>query len=150
MTFVVVSAFQCRWQRQNTTIATAPVPAETRTPKLERIADELLYLTKLESRTTLVLFRLKIGLNRYGPVVSTPNSSGSATAGSGSVSADTKEAEKLGFKYLRLISHFLLKSSDPAIEGGALVVICENKSLIEKDLLQHIHAHNISIWTHLL
>ncbi|PON96362.1 hypothetical protein TorRG33x02_079510, partial [Trema orientale] len=43
---------QYRRQGQNTTTATALVPVETRTLKLERIADELLYLTKLESTTT--------------------------------------------------------------------------------------------------
>ncbi|POO00704.1 Ribosomal protein [Trema orientale] len=79
------------------TLSTATAPAETRTQKLERIADELLDLTKLERYDYSVLFRLKMGLNRYGPAVSAPSSAGSAAAGSGSASADAKAAEKTAF-----------------------------------------------------
>ncbi|PON66775.1 Ribosomal protein [Parasponia andersonii] len=79
------------------TLSTATAPAETRTQKLERIADELLDLTKLERYDYSVLFRLKMGLNRYGPAVSAPSSAGSAADGSGSASADAKAAEKTAF-----------------------------------------------------
>ncbi|KAF7806982.1 50S ribosomal protein like [Senna tora] len=64
---------------------------ETRTQKLERIADELLDLNKLERYDFTILWRLKMGLNRYGPAV-TGLGSGSASAGSGSGAADAKAA----------------------------------------------------------
>ncbi|XP_021908059.1 uncharacterized protein LOC110822290 [Carica papaya] len=67
---------------------------ETRSQKLERIADELLDLTKLERHDYSILFRLKLGLNRYGPAVSGPSSPGPA-ADSGS--AETKAAEKTAY-----------------------------------------------------
>lgn len=56
--------------------------AETRTQKLERIADELLDLTKLERYDYSILFRHKMGLNRYGPALSGPSSPGAAATGS--------------------------------------------------------------------
>ncbi|KAE8700076.1 50S ribosomal protein L7/L12 [Hibiscus syriacus] len=67
---------------------------ENRTQKLERIADELLDLTKLERYDYSILFRLKLGLNRYGPAVSGVTSP-AASAGSGA--AETKAAEKTAF-----------------------------------------------------
>lgn len=71
--------------------------AESRTQKLERIADELLDLTKIERYDYSILFGLKMGINRYGPAVSAPGSAGSASAGTGSASADAKAAEKTAF-----------------------------------------------------
>ena len=78
------------------TLSTATA-TETRTQKLERIADELINLTKLERYDYSVLFRLKMGLNRYGPAVSAPSSASADGAGSGSASADAKAAEKTAF-----------------------------------------------------
>ncbi|XP_062101798.1 uncharacterized protein LOC133807571 [Humulus lupulus] len=75
----------------------AATATEPRTQKLERIADELLDLTKLERYDYSVLFRHKMGLNRYGPAVSAPSSGGSGAAGSGTASADAKAAEKTAF-----------------------------------------------------
>ncbi|KAL4387441.1 hypothetical protein GQ457_09G010900 [Hibiscus cannabinus] len=66
--------------------------AENRTQKLERIADELLDLTKLELYDYSILFRLKLGLNRYGPAVSGATSAAASAAG-----AETKAAEKTAF-----------------------------------------------------
>lgn len=68
---------------------------ESRTQKLERIADELLDLTKLERYDFAILFRCKLGLDRFGPAVSGFPSSGPAASGSGS--AETKAAEKTAF-----------------------------------------------------
>ncbi|KAK2656810.1 hypothetical protein Ddye_009862 [Dipteronia dyeriana] len=68
---------------------------ETRTQKLERIADELLDLTKLERYDYSILLRHKLGLNRYGPAVAGPSSTGVAADGSGS--AEAKAAEKTVF-----------------------------------------------------
>ncbi|XP_054822112.1 uncharacterized protein LOC129320610 [Prosopis cineraria] len=72
---------------------------ESRTQKLERIADELLDLNKLERYDFTILWRLKMGLNKYGPAVTGFGSSGSASAGAGSGSADVKAAaaEKTAF-----------------------------------------------------
>ncbi|XP_023517705.1 uncharacterized protein LOC111781380 [Cucurbita pepo subsp. pepo] len=69
--------------------------SEERTQKLERIADDLLGLTKIERHDYAILFRLKMGLNKYGPAVSGLSASGSASAGS--ASAVAKEAEKTVF-----------------------------------------------------
>ncbi|KGN48616.1 uncharacterized protein LOC101203973 [Cucumis sativus] len=69
--------------------------AEERTQKLERIADELLDLTKIERHDYAILFRYKMGLNKYGPAVSGLSAPGSAAAGS--AAAETKEAEKTVF-----------------------------------------------------
>ena len=68
------------------TRATAP-------PKLERIADELLSLTKLERHDYSVLFRLKLGLNRYGPAISAAG----PAAGAESAPAEAAAAEKTAF-----------------------------------------------------
>ncbi|CAI9111265.1 OLC1v1011444C1 [Oldenlandia corymbosa var. corymbosa] len=72
---------------------------EPRTQKLERIADELLSLTKIEKHDYAILFRHKLGLNRYGPAVSgiSDPSSGSAASGPGAGAADAQAAEKTIF-----------------------------------------------------
>ncbi|GMN34331.1 hypothetical protein TIFTF001_004641 [Ficus carica] len=76
--------------------ALSTATAEIRTQKLERIADELLDLTKLERHDYAILFRLKMGLDRYGPVVSAPGPA--AAAGSGEAAAgEAKAAEKTAF-----------------------------------------------------
>ncbi|GMJ08711.1 hypothetical protein like AT4G37660 [Hibiscus trionum] len=69
--------------------------AQNRTQKLERIADELLDLTKLERYDYSILFRLKTGINRYGLAVSGVTSPASSAPGSGA--AETKAAEKTAF-----------------------------------------------------
>ncbi|KAA0036410.1 hypothetical protein IC582_018240 [Cucumis melo] len=69
--------------------------AEERTQKLERIADELLDLNKIERHDYAILFGYKMGLNKYGPAVSGLSAPGSAAAGS--AAAETKEAEKTVF-----------------------------------------------------
>lgn len=58
--------------------------AESRTQKLERIADELLSLTKAEREDYAVLFRLKLGLNLPSGALASP----------GSAAAEEKEKEK--------------------------------------------------------
>ncbi|KAI5684438.1 hypothetical protein M9H77_05666 [Catharanthus roseus] len=70
---------------------------ETRTQKLERIADELLDLNKLERHDYVILLRHKMGLNRYGAAVSGLQSSGPSASGPGSGAADAKAAEKTIF-----------------------------------------------------
>ena len=69
---------------------------ETRTQKLERIADELRDLNKIERYDYSVLWRHKMGLNKYGPAVSGlgPSSASGSGAGSGE---EAKAAEKSAF-----------------------------------------------------
>ncbi|PPD95290.1 hypothetical protein GOBAR_DD07698 [Gossypium barbadense] len=74
-----------------------PVSCFNRTQKLERIADELLDLTKLERYDYSILFRLKLGLNCYGPAVSGVSSAAASGPGTGSSAAETKTAEKTAF-----------------------------------------------------
>lgn len=59
------------------TLSTA---TETRTQKLERIADELLDLNKIERHDYVILLRHKMGINRYGPAASAPGPQSSSAA----------------------------------------------------------------------
>ncbi|KAJ7954855.1 50S ribosomal protein L7/L12 [Quillaja saponaria] len=79
--------------------ATVNPDSGTRTQniKLERLADELLDLTTLERYDLTILWRLKMGLNRYGPAITGLGSSGPASAGSGSGTTEAKAAEKTAF-----------------------------------------------------
>ncbi|KAK6921121.1 Ribosomal protein L7/L12, C-terminal [Dillenia turbinata] len=70
---------------------------ETQTQKLERIADELLDLTKLERHDYAILFRLKLGLNNYGPAVSGLGSASGSGQADSKGSAATAAAEKTVF-----------------------------------------------------
>ncbi|KAM5548496.1 hypothetical protein ABKV19_000083 [Rosa sericea] len=76
------------------TLCTATAASETRTKNLERIADELLDLSKIERHDYSILFRLKMGLNRYGPAISGMSP---ASSESGPASTDSKVAEKVAF-----------------------------------------------------
>ncbi|XP_031385568.1 uncharacterized protein LOC116199379 [Punica granatum] len=71
--------------------------SESRTQKLERIADELLSLTKLERYDYSILFRLKMGLNQYGPAVSGLGSPGAAAAQGADGKPAAAAAEKTAF-----------------------------------------------------
>lgn len=65
---------------------------EDRTKKLERIADELLKLNRIELYDYSILFSHKLGLNRYGSAVCV-----AAGAGADANAAETKTAEKTAF-----------------------------------------------------
>ncbi|KAF8017304.1 hypothetical protein BT93_H2479 [Corymbia citriodora subsp. variegata] len=79
-------------------LGTQKAPAgEPRTQKLERIADELLSLNKLERYDYSILFRLKMGLNRYGPAVSGVGSGGSGADAKGAGAGAAAVAEKTMF-----------------------------------------------------
>lgn len=85
-----------RLSRKLSSLATGA--AETRTQKLERIADELLSLSKLERYDYAILFRHKLGFNKYGPSISGIGSpAADSTAGSESGTADSKAVEKTAF-----------------------------------------------------
>ncbi|KAJ6715532.1 39S RIBOSOMAL PROTEIN L12 [Salix viminalis] len=80
------------------TIISRSSSSETQTQKLERIADVLLDLTKIERHDYAILFRHKMGLGRYGPAVSGAILSGSAAPGSASGDLKTAAAaEKTAF-----------------------------------------------------
>ncbi|GJR20896.1 cysteine-rich receptor-like protein kinase 8 [Tanacetum coccineum] len=66
-------------------------------PKLERIADELLNLTKLERNDYAVLLRYKMGFNKYGPSVTAMGSSLSSSGASSAGAGEAKAAEKVVF-----------------------------------------------------
>ncbi|XP_051127124.1 uncharacterized protein LOC127248691 [Andrographis paniculata] len=71
---------------------------ESRTQKLERIADELLDLNKLERYDYAILLRHKMGLNRYGPAASVSGlQSPSSPAGGASAAAAAPAKEKTAF-----------------------------------------------------
>ncbi|GAB4858271.1 hypothetical protein Ancab_009744 [Ancistrocladus abbreviatus] len=68
------------------------------TQKLERIADELLSLNKLERYDYCILFRLKLGLNNLGPSsLSGLDPSASTQSAGPAAGADAKAAEKTVF-----------------------------------------------------
>ena len=89
----LTSLFTLTGKPLSRTLCTA---TETRTQKLERIADEIRDLTKLERYDYSVLWRHKMGLNKYGPAVSGlgPSSASGSGAGSGE---EAKTAEKSAF-----------------------------------------------------
>ncbi|CAI0560761.1 unnamed protein product, partial [Linum tenue] len=99
--------------------------------KLDRIAGDLLDLTKLERHDYAVLFRHKMGLNRYGPALSGPISSGPAdVAAAGS---DSKPAEKTAFdirleKYDAAVKIKIIKEVRSFTDLG----LKEAKELVEK------------------
>ncbi|KAI6695104.1 hypothetical protein NL676_022814 [Syzygium grande] len=114
--------------------AAAAAPAGTQ--KLERIADELLSLTKLERYDYSILFRLKMGIDKYDPAVSGVGSGGAAPgsknadAGAGAAAA---AAEKTVFD-------IKLEKFDPAakikvikeVRGFTDLGLKDAKDLVEK------------------
>ncbi|KAL6180786.1 hypothetical protein ACLB2K_047445 [Fragaria x ananassa] len=76
------------------TLYTATAASKSQSKNLERIAEDLLDLTKIERHDYSILFRLKMGLNQYGPAVSGIHPTSSE---SGSASADSKVVEKTAF-----------------------------------------------------
>lgn len=71
--------------------------AEDRTKKLERIADELLHLNKIERHDYGILLRHKMGLNRFGAAASAPATQSPSSAGGGASSAPDAAKEKTAF-----------------------------------------------------
>ncbi|KAK9141816.1 hypothetical protein Syun_011216 [Stephania yunnanensis] len=68
-----------------------------RAPKLDRIATELLDLTKLERHDYAILFRLKMDSNNYGLAISGLDSSGSFHKAGHLGGHESKVAEKTAF-----------------------------------------------------
>lgn len=77
------------------TLCTLTKPSEAQTQKLERIADELLTLSKLENYDYNILLRYKMGLNKYGPAAVGLQSGG--TVASGNVTQVKEATEKVVF-----------------------------------------------------
>ncbi|KAK3020816.1 hypothetical protein RJ639_047688 [Escallonia herrerae] len=109
---------------------------ETQTQKLERIADTLMSLTKLERHDYQILFSHKMGLNRYGPPVAGLGSPSPGT-GSGAAASEAK-AEKTVFdvkiekfdaaakikiiKEVRTFTNLGLKEAKELVEKAPVVV----------------------------
>ncbi|XP_004497250.1 large ribosomal subunit protein bL12c-like [Cicer arietinum] len=68
-----------------------------RTHKVERIADELLNLNRFERHDFTVLWRLKMGLDRYGAPVAGPGPLGPTSSGPAAADASAAAAEKTAF-----------------------------------------------------
>ncbi|KAL0686648.1 hypothetical protein Bca4012_086325 [Brassica carinata] len=108
---------------------------EARTKKLERIADDLLSLNRIELYDYSILFSHKLGLNRYGSAVSSPAGDLPADA---SGAAETKTAEKTVFdvklekfesaskikviKEIRAFTELGLKEAKELVEKAPIVV----------------------------
>ncbi|VVB09886.1 unnamed protein product [Arabis nemorensis] len=124
---------------------TSPFPAATRhlsavaspedrTKKLERIADDLLKLNRIELHDYSILFSHKLGLNRYGSAVSIPVGS----SGDGDASTETKTAEKTAFdvklekfdsavkikviKEIRALTDLGLKEAKELVEKAPVII----------------------------
>ncbi|CAH2076193.1 unnamed protein product [Thlaspi arvense] len=109
---------------------------EARTKKLERIADDLLKLNRIELYDYSILFSHKIGLNRYGSAVSVAAGAGGDADASGST--ETKAAEKTAFdvklekfeaaskikviKEIRAFTELGLKEAKELVEKAPVVV----------------------------
>ncbi|XP_009109387.1 50S ribosomal protein L7/L12 [Brassica rapa] len=108
---------------------------EARTKNLDRIADELLKLNRIELYDYSILFSHKLGLNRYGSSVSVP--AGDLPAGA-SAAAESKAAEKTAFdvklekfeaaskikviKEIRAFTELGLKEAKELVEKAPVVV----------------------------
>ncbi|CAA3017853.1 50S ribosomal L12, cyanelle [Olea europaea subsp. europaea] len=70
------------------------IETQNRTEKLERIADELLSLNKIERFDYAILLRHKMGLNRFGLAASGAGLQSTSAASGGSASAAVPQAVK--------------------------------------------------------
>ncbi|KAJ0704062.1 putative ribosomal protein L7/L12 [Helianthus annuus] len=105
--------------------------SQSQTQKLERIADEILSLTKLERNDYAILMRYKMGFNNYGPSVAGLGSVGGAAGGG--AAAETKAAEKVIFdvkleKYDAATKIKIIKE----VRGFTDLGLKEAKDLVEK------------------
>lgn len=109
--------------------------AEPRTQKLERIADELLNLNKLERYDYSILFRLKMGLNKYGPAVSGVGLGGagpdSKQAGAGAAAAAVAEKTVFDIKLEKFDAASKIKIIKE-VRGFTDLGLKEAKDLVEK------------------
>lgn len=111
-------------------LSTQDVQSKDQTQKLERIADELLSLTKLERFDYSILFGHKMGINKYGPAVTGISSAG---AGAGAGPAAEAKAEKTAFdikleKYDAAVKIKVIKEVRSFTDLG----LKEAKDLVEK------------------
>ncbi|XP_071712125.1 uncharacterized protein [Rutidosis leptorrhynchoides] len=113
--------------------------AATQTQKLERVADEILSLTKRERNDYAVLLRYKLGFDKYGPAITGIGSSSVTGVGAGARAAsagagsDVKAAEKVVFdvkieKYDASSKIKIIKE----VRGFTDLGLKEAKDLVEK------------------
>eukprot|EP01018_Ginkgo_biloba_P017399 Gb_27679 [translate_table: standard] len=100
-------------------------------PKLERIADELLSLTKLERHDFSILFKLKLGIDRYASPMMGMSMTG--TPGGAQAAAEQKVVEKTVFdikleKYEATAKIKIIKE----VRGFTDLGLKEAKELVEK------------------
>lgn len=126
---------------------------EPRSQKLERIADELISLNKLERYDYSILFRLRLGLSNSAPALSGLDPSAAAQKAGPGAGADAKAAEKTVFdvkldkfdaatkikviKEVRGFTELGLKEAKDLVEKAPVVVKKgvtkeEGESIIEK------------------
>lgn len=112
------------------TLSTAT--AEGQSQKLERIADELLDLNKLERHDYAILFRHKMGFHRYGPAPTGPAPQSDSSVGGGpSAAAAAKEKTAFDVKLEKFDSSAKLKIIKE-IRAFTDLGLKEAKDLVEK------------------
>lgn len=104
--------------------------SEGRSQKLERIADELLDLNKLERHDYAILFRHKMGFHRYGPAPTGPAPQSDSSAGA-VPSADAKEKTAFDVKLEKFDASAKLKVIKE-IRAFTELGLKEAKDLVEK------------------
>ncbi|MCL7047794.1 hypothetical protein MKW94_003587 [Papaver nudicaule] len=88
--------FSARISHRSLSTATSSA-AETQAQKLERIADQLIDLTKFEKHDYAILFRHKLGLNKYGPAISGLNAANGSSSAAAATAAADAAVEKVAF-----------------------------------------------------
>ncbi|KAL8472896.1 hypothetical protein ACS0TY_029281 [Phlomoides rotata] len=105
--------------------------AEGHSQKLERIADELLDLNKLERHDYAILFRHKMGFHRYGPAPTGPAPQSDSSAAAGPSPAAAKEKTAFDVKLEKFDTSAKLKVIKE-IRAFTDLGLKEAKDLVEK------------------
>ncbi|KAG6392515.1 hypothetical protein SASPL_146737 [Salvia splendens] len=103
---------------------------ETRTQKLERIAEDLIGLNKIERHDYVILFRHKMGLNRFGAAAS-PAAQSPSSPGSSAPAAAAKEKTAFDVKLEKFEASAKLKVIKE-IRSFTDLGLKEAKDLVEK------------------
>ncbi|XP_047974281.1 50S ribosomal protein L7/L12-like [Salvia hispanica] len=103
---------------------------ETRTQKLERIAEDLIGLNKIERHDYVILFRHKMGLNRFGAAAS-PAAQSPSSPGSSAPAAAAKEKTAFDVKLEKFDASAKLKVIKE-IRSFTDLGLKEAKDLVEK------------------
>ncbi|KAL1537076.1 hypothetical protein AAHA92_29632 [Salvia divinorum] len=104
---------------------------ETRTQKLERIAEDLIGLNKIERHDYIILFRHKMGLNRFGAAAASPAAQSPSSSGSSAPAAAAKEKTAFDVKLEKFEASAKLKVIKE-IRSFTDLGLKEAKDLVEK------------------